>query len=66
MTGSAGIAPGFEADMIVVDIDQPHLTPLYNPFSHMVYAAGGRDVVHNIVGGRGSHGKPETYHAGPG
>ncbi|MFH1139666.1 MAG: amidohydrolase [Pseudomonadota bacterium] len=46
------LAPGFLADLIVLDLDQPHLTPLYNPVSHLVYAASGADVVHNVVGGR--------------
>lgn len=46
------IAPGKEADIILVDIRKPHLTPLYNPFSHLVYAVGGADVVTSIIGGR--------------
>ncbi|MCX5855406.1 MAG: amidohydrolase, partial [Deltaproteobacteria bacterium] len=35
------IGPGKEADIILVDMRKPHLTPLYNPFSHLVYAASG-------------------------
>ena len=31
-----------QADLIVVDINQPHLTPLYDPYSHLVYAARSR------------------------
>jgi 5-methylthioadenosine/S-adenosylhomocysteine deaminase len=31
---------------------KPHLTPLYRPFSHLVYAARGADVVASIIGGR--------------
>ena len=46
------IAPGKEADIILVDMRKPHLTPLYNPFSHLVYAARGADVVTSIIGGR--------------
>lgn len=46
------IAPGKEADIILVDIRKPHLTPLYHPFSHLVYAARGADVVTSIIGGR--------------
>jgi 5-methylthioadenosine/S-adenosylhomocysteine deaminase len=46
------LAPGFEADLIVLDLDQPHLTPMYHPESHLVYAAGGGDVVHSVIGGR--------------
>ena len=39
-------------DCIVLDMNQPHLTPMYNPVSHLVYAAKGSDVVHSIVNGR--------------
>ena len=46
------ITPGKEADIILVDIQKPHLTPLYHPFSHLVYAARGADVVTSIIGGR--------------
>jgi 5-methylthioadenosine/S-adenosylhomocysteine deaminase len=34
VTGS--LTPGKEADLIVVDLHQPHLTPLYDPYSHLV------------------------------
>ena len=33
------LARGKAADLIVVALDQPHLTPLYDPYSHLVYAA---------------------------
>src|SRR5690606_25386267 len=33
------LAPGKLADLIVVDTHKPHLTPLYDPVSHLVYAA---------------------------
>ncbi len=46
------VTPGKEADIILVDMRKPHLTPLYRPFSHLVYAASGADVVTNIIGGR--------------
>ena len=46
------LAPGHLADLIVVDMNRPHLTPLYNPVSQLVYAAGGADVVHSVVHGR--------------
>jgi len=28
----------------MVELKQPHLTPLYDPYSHLVYAAGAGDV----------------------
>lgn len=46
------LAPGYKADVIVLDLDQPHLTPLYDPFSHLVYAARGSDVTTVMVDGR--------------
>jgi 5-methylthioadenosine/S-adenosylhomocysteine deaminase len=46
------LAPGRAADLIVVDVDQPHLTPLYDPYSHLAYAARAADVRYVMVGGR--------------
>lgn len=43
---------GKRADLIVLDLDQPHLTPMYNVPSHLVYAARGADVVHSVIEGR--------------
>lgn len=33
-------------------MDQPHLTPVYNPISHLVYAAGSGDVIHSVINGQ--------------
>ncbi|MBM4284438.1 MAG: amidohydrolase [Deltaproteobacteria bacterium] len=46
------LAPGYLADLIVLDLNRPHLTPLYDPFSHLVYAASGADVQTVVVHGR--------------
>jgi 5-methylthioadenosine/S-adenosylhomocysteine deaminase len=46
------IEPGLAADLIVVDLQQPHLTPLYDVDSHLVYAARGADVLSTMVAGR--------------
>ncbi len=46
------LAPGLKADVVVVDLDQPHLTPLYDPYSHLVYAATGADIQTVLVHGR--------------
>lgn len=43
---------GKKADVIVIDTDRPHLTPLYSPYSHLVYCANGADVIHSIIEGR--------------
>ena len=42
---------GKRADLIVIDTKKPHLIPLYNPYSHLVYAACGHDVKHSIIDG---------------
>ena len=46
------LEPGKKADCIVLDLNQPHLTPMYHPVSHLVYAARGGDVVHSVINGR--------------
>jgi len=43
---------GKRADLIVVDTHQPHLTPMYDPVSHLVYAARGSDVLHSVINGQ--------------
>ncbi len=32
------------ADICIIDLNKPHLTPVYDHFSHLVYCAGGSDV----------------------
>jgi 5-methylthioadenosine/S-adenosylhomocysteine deaminase len=46
------LEPGKQADLIVVNMDRPHLTPVYHPESHLVYAATGADVRHVLIGGQ--------------
>ena len=50
MTGS--IREGKSADLVVLDLDKPHLTPIYNIYSHLVYSARPSDVQHVMVAGR--------------
>lgn len=49
-TGS--IEKGKQADLIILDTNQVHLTPIYNPYSHLVYAASGADVKTSIIDGK--------------
>ena len=42
---------GKKADVIIIDTHKPHLVPVYNPVSHIVYAAKGSDVQDVIVNG---------------
>jgi len=46
------IEVGKQADLIIIDTNKPHLTPLYNPVSHIVYAAQGSDLRDVIVAGK--------------
>jgi cytosine/adenosine deaminase-related metal-dependent hydrolase len=46
------IEVGKRADLVVVDFHKPHLKPLNNPVSHLVYSAMGSDVKHVIIDGR--------------
>jgi 5-methylthioadenosine/S-adenosylhomocysteine deaminase len=43
---------GKKADVIVIGTRKPHLIPVYNPVSQMVYAAKGSDVRDVVVNGR--------------
>ena len=49
ITGSLEV--GKKADIILLDTKKPHLTPMYNPASHLVYAARGSDVKTTIING---------------
>ncbi len=46
------LIPGLRGDLVVLNLDQPHLTPLYDPFSQVVYAATGADVQTVVVQGQ--------------
>ena len=49
-TGSLEV--GKRADVVVFDASAPHLTPIYDPLSHLVYAANGGDVSDVILDGK--------------
>ncbi|HIC92554.1 MAG TPA: amidohydrolase, partial [Syntrophaceae bacterium] len=46
------IEEGKKADIIIVDLNSPHLIPLYDLYSHLVYAADGSDVITSIINGK--------------
>jgi len=50
MTGS--LEEGKLADIIIIDLHQPHLTPVHDPVSHLAYAVNGSDVCTTIVDGK--------------
>jgi 5-methylthioadenosine/S-adenosylhomocysteine deaminase len=46
------LQPGLPADFIVVDFSAPHMQPLNNYLSHLVYSAQSSDVRHTVAQGR--------------
>lgn len=46
------IEPGKLADIILIDMNKPHLVPIYDIYSHLVYAAKSSDVDTVIVNGK--------------
>jgi 5-methylthioadenosine/S-adenosylhomocysteine deaminase len=49
-TGS--LETGKKADIIIIGLNEPHLTPLYNEYSHLVYAMSGADVDTVLINGK--------------
>jgi len=45
------LSPGKKADVILLDLMQPHLQPFYHPYA-LVYAANGADVSTVIINGK--------------
>jgi 5-methylthioadenosine/S-adenosylhomocysteine deaminase len=43
---------GYEADLVCLQVTSPHTTPVYDPYSHLAYAARAADVLHVLVRGR--------------
>jgi 5-methylthioadenosine/S-adenosylhomocysteine deaminase len=43
---------GKAADLLVIDTHKPHLIPMYDPASHLVYSANGSDVRDVIIDGK--------------
>ena len=46
------IAPGRDADLILLDFTHPGLTPCHDPEENLVYSAHGSDVVMNMARGK--------------
>lgn len=46
------LAVGRTADLITIDLARPQLTPMYNPYSHLVYSAGGSEVDSAVINGQ--------------
>jgi 5-methylthioadenosine/S-adenosylhomocysteine deaminase len=53
LDGITGVlAPGYQADLVVLDASAPNLHPVYSPHSNLVYAAGSDNVRHVLVAGK--------------
>jgi 5-methylthioadenosine/S-adenosylhomocysteine deaminase len=53
MEGQIGsLEVGKRADVIILDLEKPHLQPVYNVVSQLVYAATGADVRDVIIDGK--------------
>jgi 5-methylthioadenosine/S-adenosylhomocysteine deaminase len=50
VTGS--IEQGKDADLVILNLEKPHLTPIYDIYSHMVYSVRASDVETVMVRGR--------------
>jgi 5-methylthioadenosine/S-adenosylhomocysteine deaminase len=46
------LEPGKTADIIIINLEKPHLTPLYNIYSHIVYSMRPSDVESVMVNGK--------------
>ncbi|MCK5312437.1 MAG: amidohydrolase family protein, partial [Desulfobacteraceae bacterium] len=46
------IEKGKQADIVIIDMNKPHLVPMYNPVSHLVYNVKGSDVNDVIIDGK--------------
>jgi len=46
------LEPGKKEDIIFLELSKPHLFPCYDPFSILVYTAGGADVHSVMINGR--------------
>lgn len=49
-TGSLEV--GKRADLCILDMNKPHLTPLYDEYSHLAYAVNGADVDTVLINGK--------------
>ncbi len=50
--GLGTLSVGAPADMIALDLTGPNMVPVFNPVSHAVYSASGKDCMMTMVDGR--------------
>ncbi len=51
-TDGGKLAEGYRADIIVIDLERPHLQPVLDVLSNIVFSAQSSDVVLNMIDGR--------------
>jgi len=51
-TEIGSLAPGKKADLVVIDLDRPHLQPFYGDYAALVFYARADDVVTSVIDGR--------------
>jgi len=49
---SGNLKPGMKADIVIINLNKPRLTPIYNEFSHLVYTVNGGDVDTVLINGK--------------
>jgi 5-methylthioadenosine/S-adenosylhomocysteine deaminase len=49
---AGSLEKGKKADLIGLELESPHLTPLYNVYSQLAYAASAADVILTMINGR--------------
>lgn len=51
-TDCGKLAEGYRADLIVIDVEKPHMVPVHSLINNLVYSASGSDVCLTMVDGR--------------
>lgn len=46
------LSEGMKADIVLIDINKPHMVPVYDVYSNIVYSASGRDVKTVLADGK--------------
>jgi len=46
------LKPGMKADITILNLNKPHLTPMYHEYSHLVYTVNGADVDTVLINGK--------------
>jgi 5-methylthioadenosine/S-adenosylhomocysteine deaminase len=49
---AGSIKPGKKADLVIADLDQPHLTPIYDIYSHITYSMRPSDIETVMINGK--------------